>query len=177
MFLESHTQKQPKWAGCSSRRKSWRQHLFVIVSIWQRQEMKEWNEPQLWIPSSVFCNPKSSRLGREGFLLPTVSSREEDRSLQLPQPPPSRKSFQRELPPGKKQDPTGQYLFIVLYPVNLPSFANLRVKKYLVLVCLDYLQAIVSVFFISVLVAQHLWSRWTGFIPRPSLIINVLITG
>lgn len=58
----------------------------------------------------------------------------------------------------EKQEPIGQYLFIVLYPVNLSTFLKLRAKKYLVLVGLDNLQAVVSVFFISVLVAQHLRS-------------------
>lgn len=128
MFLESHTQKQPKWAECSSRRKSWRQHLFVIVSIWQRQEMKEWNEPQLWIPSSDFSNPKSSRLGREGFLLPTVSSREEDRSLQLPHPLHPGSHFKGSCRQGKAR-PHWPIFIYSLIPCKLVFFFKLKSKK------------------------------------------------
>jgi hypothetical protein len=61
------------------------------------------------------------RLGSEAFLLWTLSSREESRSLQLPHP-----SVQEVISKGavsrEKQEPIGQYLFIVLHLVNLSSF-------------------------------------------------------
>lgn len=90
--------------------------------------MKEWNEPQLWIPSSVFSNPKSSRLGREGFLLRTVSSREEDRSLQLPHPLHPGSHFKGSCRQGKAR-PHWPIFIYSLIPCKRVFFFKLKSKK------------------------------------------------
>lgn len=130
MFPKSHTHKQPKWGECSSRRKYlWRQHLFVIVHIWQRQEMKEWNEPQLWIPSSVFSNPKLSRLGRKAFLSWTMSSREERRSLQLPHALCPGSHFKGSCLRGKPRAHWPMFIYSLI-PCKLVFFLKIKSEKY-----------------------------------------------
>lgn len=178
MFLKSHIHTQPKWAECSSRRKYlWRQHLFVIVSIWQRQEMKGWNEPQPWIPSSVFSNPKLSRLGREAFLSWWgESSRGERRSLQLPHP----------LRPGSPfkgsalWEKARAHWPIFVYSLMSCKLVFLKIKSKKVFWFLFVWNTSRQSYLLSLFLCWLLnifGLDGNVFIPRPSLIINVLIIG
>lgn len=124
-----------------------------------------------------FPTPKHWRWRKEAFLSWTMSSREEGRSFQLPYP-----LVQEVISKGavsrEKQEPVGQYLFIVLYPVNLSSFKKLRAKKHFgsCLLGPPPNSTICFLYFLCCLL-NICGLDSIGFIPTSSLIINVLIIG
>lgn len=78
--------------------------------------------------SVFFPNPKSSRLGREAFLSWTMSSREADRSLQLPHPLHPGSHFKGSCLQGK----AGSHWPIFIYsliPCKLVFFFKIKSKK------------------------------------------------
>lgn len=143
---------------------------------------KAGNERMKWTTAldsfqCFFSNPKSSRLGREAFLSQTVSSGEEDRSLQLPHPFRPGSHFKGSCLQGKARAHWPIFIYSLI-PCKLVFFFKIKSKK--------------SIWFLFVWTTSRqlylfsLFLCWllnifgldgTGFIPRPSLIINVLIIG
>lgn len=124
-----------------------------------------------------FAVPNCQDWGGKGFLSWTMSSGEEGRSLQLPHPLHPGSHFKGSCLQGKARAHWPIFIYSLI-PCKLVFFLKIKSKKvfwFLFVWTTSRRPYLFSLFLCWLL--NFFGLDGSGFIPRPSLIINVLITG